>query len=333
MQGQIGTPTVLRSCLPKATLLAKIPHLSKEAKKRLKWFDYYRKCGNARLTCRHFGINPKFFYKWKKRFVQKGIRGLEDLSRKPHCFRQSQIPIEWLNQTIILRKRYPYYSKYKLAVILKRDYDIGLSPSSVGRIIKRHHLFLPTPYPSKKIRYKRARKPADLSVKNPGDLIQRDTKHLPFMGQTRYCFVAIDCVGKGLAVKVASTISSLQGKRLNQHLEKYYPFPIKNEQSDNGPENLGFTYKDLQKKKIPQYFSYPHCPKENAFVERVIGTIEREFIQQDKLATNVKDQQKLIDEWLNEYHNIRPHQNLGYKTPNEYYQSTIGKTINVLPMY
>ena len=142
MQGQIGTPTVLRSCLPKATLLAKIPHLSKEAKKRLKWFDYYRKCGNARLTCRHFGINPKFFYKWKKRFVQKGIRGLEDLSRKPHCFRQSQIPIEWLNQTIILRKRYPYYSKYKLAVILKRDYDIGLSPSSVGRIIKRHHSFL-----------------------------------------------------------------------------------------------------------------------------------------------------------------------------------------------
>ena len=34
-----------------------------------------------------------------------------------------------------------------------------------------------------------------------------------------------------------------------------------------------------------------------------------------------------------EYHNFRPHQSLGYLTPNEYYRKTIGKTIKrVLPM-
>ena len=36
---------------------------------------------------------------------------------------------------------------------------------------------------------------------------------------------------------------------------------------------------------------------------------------------------------LIKYHNFRPHQSLGYLTPNEYYQKTIGKTIaRVLPM-
>jgi transposase InsO family protein len=66
----------------------------------------------------------------------------------------------------------------------------------------------------------------------------------------------------------------------------------------------------------------------------VIGTIEREFIQQRKLACDVETQQRLINEWLNEYHNFRPHQALGYLTPNEYYQKTIGKTIKqLLPMY
>jgi transposase InsO family protein len=333
MKGYIGTPCVLRSCLPHRSRLAKIPHISKEAKRRLRWFDYYRKWGNARLVCRHFGINPKIFYKWKKRLERQGSKGLENLSRKPHQFRQSKIPLEWIDKTISLRKKYPYFSKYKLAVILERDDGLSLSPSSVGRIIKRYNLFLTTPYPSKKARYKRARLPKGFKIKNPGDLIQRDVKYLPFLGRTNYCFVAIDCKGKGLAVKIASSISSLQGKRLNQHLERYFPFKIKNEQNDNGSENLKYTYKDLKEKNINQYFSYPNCPKENSFVERVIGTIEREFIQQGKLAQTIEEQQKLIDRWLDEYHNFRPHQSLNYLTPNEYYQNTIGKKINVLPMY
>jgi len=31
--------------------------LSLEAKKRLKWMDYYQKTKNVSLTCRHFGIS------------------------------------------------------------------------------------------------------------------------------------------------------------------------------------------------------------------------------------------------------------------------------------
>lgn len=37
--------------------LKKYDNLSREAKQRLKWMDYYRQCGNASKTCRHFGIS------------------------------------------------------------------------------------------------------------------------------------------------------------------------------------------------------------------------------------------------------------------------------------
>ena len=45
------------------------------------------------------------------------------------------------------------------------------------------------------------------------------------------------------------------------------------------------------------------------------------------MVCGLESQQRLIDEWLDEYHNFRPHQALGYLTPNEYYQKAIGKTI------
>ena len=59
--------------------------------------------------------------------------------------------------------------------------------------------------------------------------------------------------------------------------------------------------------------SFRTCfPKDNTFVERLIGTIEREFIQQGGLTDDIGEQQKAVDEWLHEYHNFRPHQALGY---------------------
>jgi len=40
--------------------------LSKEARMRLRWIEHFHRCGNARMTCRHFAISPTTFYKWLK---------------------------------------------------------------------------------------------------------------------------------------------------------------------------------------------------------------------------------------------------------------------------
>lgn len=324
--------------MPGTASLARIPvGLSKQARQRIKWFDYYHRCQNISLTCRYYGISRKTFYKWKRRYLKYHLPSLENNSRRPRHLRQSKIPWEQVLLVKKLRTQYPYYSKYKVSVILKRDHSINLSASTVGRIIKKYNLFFKSPYRRKKERYasvNRRKLSKDYPIKAPGDLIESDMKHIPFLGQKRYCFVAVDCVGKAIAVKISSTSSSAQNSLIIEHIKQTFPFSIKSWRNDNGSENLKDFHQALEEAGISQYFTHPSCPKDKPFVERVIGTIEREFIQQGKLACDVETQQKLINEWLDEYHNYRPHQALGYLTPNEYYKKKIGITIKQLsPMY
>jgi len=329
---------VYGAIIPGVRSLVRIPiELSKQARQRVKWFDYYHKCGNVSRTCRYYGISRKTFYKWRKRYDKYHLASLEDNSRRPRNKRRSKIPWEQVLLVKKLRTQYPYYSKYKLSVILRREHRITLSASTVGRIIKKYNLFFKSPYRSKKERHasvNRRKLSKDYVIKAPGDLIESDMKHIPFIGQRRYCFVAIDCVGKAIAVKISLTPSSIQNSALIEQVMKTFPFSIKSWRNDNGSENLKDFPQALEKVGITQYFTHPSCPKDKPFVERVIGTIEREFIQQGKLASDIETQQKLIDKWLYEYHNFRPHQALGYLTPNEYYTKTIGKNIKqLLPMY
>jgi len=92
--------------LPGASRLASIPAISKEAKQRLRWFDWYHRHGNnAELICVHFGISKRTFYKWKKRYLPWHLESLESHSRKPKRFRQKEIPWQIVEIVLILRDR------------------------------------------------------------------------------------------------------------------------------------------------------------------------------------------------------------------------------------
>src|SRR5579884_533458 len=141
-----GSHARIGTVVPKLGSIKATVSLSKEAKLRLKWVDYYNSHGrNARLTCRHFGIAHRTFYRYYRRFQQQGPRGLEARSHRPKHVRQPLTPPMAIGIVRKLRKDNPEYSKYKLAIILKRDYGYSLSASSIGRIISRYHLFFAPP--------------------------------------------------------------------------------------------------------------------------------------------------------------------------------------------
>lgn len=315
--------------LPGATKLARISAPSKEALQRLKWMDYYYQHGNARLTCRYYGIPPKTLYKWLGRYKEHGIKGLEDESRKPHTFRQSQQPREAVDAVIRWRRKYPEFSKYKLTTILEREDGIVLSPSTIGRLLVKHNLFFPNPIAPKKTRYRRVVTKQHLAPyyrsKAPGELIEADMKHVSFFGQRRYFFVGIDCITKRLAVHVGTNSSSRQASRLLDRIQKTFPYPTQQLRVDNGPENLKDFRAKAEELGIQQYFTRPRRPQDKPFVERVIGTIEREFIQQGKLAIDLEDQRQLVEEWVQHYNTFRPHQSLNNLTP-EAFERTLQKT-------
>jgi len=63
--------------------------LSREARVRLAWMDFYSRCGKVAHTCRHFGISRQTFYRWQRRYDPYDLTTLEERS---HCPRRRRQP-------------------------------------------------------------------------------------------------------------------------------------------------------------------------------------------------------------------------------------------------
>jgi len=324
MKGQVGSSTsIYHTRFPNQWKLERMfaEKLSREARIRLRWMDFYRQHSNARKTCRHFGISPTTFYKWLKRFCERGLRGLESLSRAPTRRRVSTVCWRTVDLIASIRKEHPAWSKHKIAVILGRDHGVELSPSTVGRIMKRKGLYdlRKSRKRSKAAKRARERLRAEWWMKNafPGCLIQVDTKHLRFAGQKYYQFTAIDCFSRVAFCRVFSSAGSMNAKRFLDELGEYMPFTLVALQTDNGNEFLKHFDQATEEKLITHYFSHPYCPKENAHVERKIQTTKYELWAYRE-GYSVEELNRVVDQWNFTYNHVRPHQSLGYLTPVEF---------------
>src|SRR5262245_41276658 len=109
--------------------------LSTEARRRLKWMDYYVTHGrNARRTCRHFDISPQTFYRWWRRYLPSDLTSLDTRSRAPRRRRRPTGSAALVAAVRDLRRRYPRWGKDKLVVLLHRA-GWTVSTSMVGRIL------------------------------------------------------------------------------------------------------------------------------------------------------------------------------------------------------
>jgi len=335
MRGKIGvTMNTYGTVLPRSSWLASLArktNISKEAKKRLAWFDYYQKKGNVRLTCRYFGISPQTFYRWKKRFNPYDLTTLEAKSSKPLRVREPETPVEVVEKIRELREKYPRWGRDKLVVLLKRR-GINLSSSTVGRVINRlkargvlkEPLNTTLAKVAKRKRWKpryATRKPKDYLIKAPGDLVEVDTltiKLLPNL--VRYQFTARDVVTKRDGLRVFSKQTSFCAALFLDYLEKKFPFKIKAIQIDGGSEWKKDFEKECQKKGILLFLLPPRSPKLNGCVERANQTHRKEFCEVEELELSLAEHQKQLERWEHIYNYIRPHQGLDYLTPDEYYQ-------------
>ncbi|HEY7535887.1 MAG TPA: helix-turn-helix domain-containing protein [Thermodesulfobacteriota bacterium] len=218
--------------LPRDTYLASLgirTNISKEAKKRVSWFDYLRKTGNARLTCRYFGISPQTLYRWKRRFNPHDLTTLESKPSRPRRRRKPETSKEVVGRIRQLREQYPRWGKDKLVILLKRE-GISISASTVGRVIKRlkDRGILKEPINdamvklAKKRRMKRryaVRKPKGYEVKAPGDLVEVDTLTIKLLpNQVRYQFSARDVISKWDGIRVYSRQTSFCAANFLEYL-------------------------------------------------------------------------------------------------------------------
>ena len=318
---------VYGAILPGAAYLARLPAgPSETATRRLKVIQWCEEHGGkVRLTARHFGFSPDTISRWARGYAIKGVEGLEPKSRRPRRVRQSEIPVTTVQRIQAIREQYPRWGREKLRVLLERE-GIYLSGKSIDRVIGRlkRRGVLREPLRSRKVatlQRGRLRRPADLVVDRPGALVQLDSKQVGLGGgKAVFQFGAVDCFTRKRVVVLGSRLTSAQGAAFLQRVVAEFPFPVEAVQSDGGAEFLKDFGSKVKELELIHYFNRPNYPQGNGRVERSFRTDEEEFYQVEELPAELGRLEAALQVWNQVYETVRPHQALGYKTPEQFYQ-------------
>lgn len=273
-----------------------------------------------------YGISRKTVYKWCNRYEEKGIDGLKDQNRTPihNPNRTTDDIIKLLiKEKLKNRKRGPV----KIYHQLKRQYpNIKLpAPSTISHWLKKNGLVN-----RRKIR-KRVPPYTEpfIAVQSPNDVWSADYKGQFYTRDKRACypFTISDNYSRYLL-----TCTGLPGPRYSQTrdaLEKAFkqyglPDAIR---VDNGTPFAGRCVGGLSRLSIwwiqlgiaPERID-KGSPQQNGRHERMHRTLKLEAV--NTMASNMKEQQRLFDEFIYDYNNHRPHEALNHESPVHYYKKS-----------
>lgn len=312
--------------------------LTSEAQLKLEWIIFYHTVGkkNVLKTAQHFGINPKTLHKWKRRFNEKYLKCLEEVSRAPHKTRTRDISFLQRDRIKKLRRKHMKWGKMKLQRRYLLVYGEKISSWKFQVVIQEEKL-----YPDK-VKHAKEQKRRKQAQNNPKKRITELTKenkvnHLWHVdtvvftlteGGYRYLLTAIDEVSKLAYARLYATHSSAKAASFLKRLHYLTEEEMINLHHDNGSEFAKDFITACKLLSLPQWYSRVRTPTDNPVLERFNRTIQEEFVEM--IDIGVEDIQefntRLLD-WLIEYNNVRPHQSLDYLTPLEYIDTQL-----LLPM-
>jgi transposase len=307
---------------------------SQRALERKKYLDDYEKLrldgASAQTIFSVLRISRASYYRWKKQYTLYGFNGLEPESTRPKNVRKPQWDKTLEEKVLILRRKYVLFGKDKIRILLKREYKVTTSTSTVGRILslllKKGLIRSASFYTGKYIPKPRTfnnhaqRLPKGAKSKIPGDLVQidhmsvkidsgREIKHFEAV-----CPVTRYSVGQAHWQATSNTAAAFLDFVLSQ-----LPFPLISVQVDGGCEFRGDFEKACKDRNIPLYVLPPRLPKMNAFVERGNGTVKSEFYKLYDKSNNLNIINHHLKSYKHFYNSYRPHRSLQEFTPEQYY--------------
>ena len=93
------------------------------------------KSENFRALCQEYGISTKTGYKWRERFLSRGLAGLAEESRRPRSSPQ-QLKEEEVCQIVRLKFAHPYWGPRKIRELYLRQHGEVASLSSFQRVLE-----------------------------------------------------------------------------------------------------------------------------------------------------------------------------------------------------
>lgn len=282
------------------------------------------KTSNFRELCREYGISTKTGYKWKQRFLERGLGGLQEESRKPHAH-PSELPEEVVCEIVRLKTAHPHWGPRKIRDLYERKKPGEVpSESSFKRVLDRAGLTCP--------RKRRNREPGGRVTSGKKAEAPNEVWTVDFKGwwKDREGLRVEPLTVRDEHSRMLLEMRALESSRtesVRECFERLFerhglPGAIR---SDNGPP-FASSQGLLGLSRLSVWWlalgiglerSRPGCPQDNGAHERMHLDIRRE-LQSGRIGRD----QAAFDLWRNEYNHERPHEALGMKRPSEVYSNS-----------
>jgi putative transposase len=219
-----------------------------------------------------------------------------------------------------LAERHPRYGYRRVHALLVRD-GWNVNVKRVERLWRREDLAVP---PRRKPHGQRAIGTDDFSAwalpaMRPNHVWSYDFVSVRTLdgGPVRVLNVVDEFTRVALGSHVARSIGAAA---VIKHLAKLFEEHGKPEtiRSDNGREFIAATVQEwLRGQGVEPVFIAKASPQQNCYVERFNGTMRDELLNGETFRT-VTEARVVIEGWLQEYNQIRPHRSHGMRTPAEF---------------
>jgi len=256
--------------------------------------------------CHKWGISPQRFYSLENQ--ENGC------VKTPQRINPNRITEKEKATVIEYALSHTRYNHRELSYRMIDENVAYMSSSSVYRILRDNNLILQKgkrPRPDKWDPHKK--------LSNPDELWQTDLMNISYMGKDYYSLSYIDVFSRFIVY--TELLTSMTGDTIRNETEKAFRITGKKPksiQSDNGSCYISQEYKScISNFKIDSRYIHPHCPNENAEIERYHRTL-RELLDPNE-AENFDDLHKLIKEQVHYYNYDRYHSAIGFITPYDKY--------------
>jgi len=282
--------------------------------KEIKLKDLERVCPYGRRT----------LIRWKQAYLQGGEAALAPRSTAPKT-QPNETPIRIKEEVITLRKATGLCAQ-KLHWRLEKQ-GLTVPVRTIGKILQSEGLV--RKYRKKKVKYKYIK-----AMRQPGELVEIDVKHVPgkIAGRKYFQYTAIDTASRWRHLEVYELESTHHAVTFLKTVMKRFPHHIQAIKTDNHSTFTNYyvgTNKrsDMTVKTVHaldrfcaehgmiHYLIDPGKPAQNGTVERSHREDEEKFYQRNRFK-NVAALKRKIRQW-NNYYNDLEHCGLDGKTPNE----------------
>jgi transposase InsO family protein len=277
-----------------------------------------------RLTdlCREYGIARKTGEKFKRRFREHGLPGLQDRSRAPGCI-PHKTPPELVEVIVAHRRQHPTWGPRKLKETLQTALGrVMPAASTIGDILTTAGLIVP-----RRLRLRHVPSPTGLrEAAAPNAVWCIDYKGQFRLGDGTYCYPLTITDQFSRFILCCEAMGAIADEAAREQCLDVFathglPAVMR---SDNGIPFASSGLAGLTKLSvlwlrlgIELERTRPAHPQDNGRHERMHRTLKQETTRPAR--ANLLQQQERFDTFVNEFNERRPHEALGMQPPAAVY--------------